>query len=65
MPVRILLTGRMHGPDVGSILHVVNEAPAHSTFSESSGIVTIAERLDRLKQALASMKVESTAEVAA
>ena len=65
MPVRVLLTGRMHGPDVGSILHVVHEAQAHSTFSEGSGIITIAERVDRLKQAVASKKVESTAEVAA
>lgn len=43
MPVRILLTGRMQGPDIGSTLALLKEG-------HSSGIVTAAASLVPLEQ---------------
>eukprot|EP00897_Mesotaenium_endlicherianum_P002350 jgi/Mesen1/2142/ME000152S01227 len=46
MPLRILLTGTMQGPDVGSILGMLQKS--EGVVTEQAGLVPLAERLSQL-----------------
>lgn len=48
MPLRILLTGSTHGPDVGAILALVDKAGASGCVSGEVDLVTLPERLKLL-----------------
>lgn len=63
MPLRILLTGSMHGPDVGAILALVDRASSSGCISEEVDIVTLLERV-KLLQALDLGAVTNKAEPA-
>jgi len=48
MPLRILLTGSMHGPDVGAILALVDRAAASGCVGEEVDFVALPERMKLL-----------------
>lgn len=50
MPVRILLTGRMQGPDIGSVLVLLKEGEVSGTVSSLGGLLPLAQRIQILKE---------------
>eukprot|EP00475_Leptophrys_vorax_P005656 TRINITY_DN13403_c0_g1_i1.p1 TRINITY_DN13403_c0_g1~~TRINITY_DN13403_c0_g1_i1.p1 ORF type:complete len:525 (-),score=36.28 TRINITY_DN13403_c0_g1_i1:72-1460(-) len=50
MPIRVLLTGRMHGPDVGETLLMLQRAEKDKALGANASLVTVDERLQRLRE---------------
>lgn len=50
MPVRVLLTGGMKGPEVGALLGLVREGESSGAVTEKAGLVPLAERIQILKE---------------
>ena len=48
MPIRILLTGAMGGPDVGSTLQIF--ARAKEVVTDKAGLVSLDERIQIMKE---------------
>lgn len=49
MPLRVLLTGKLHGPDMGSSILLIHKAGSSGMVSPSTGFITIEERLNKLR----------------
>jgi glutamyl-tRNA synthetase len=49
MPVRICLTGRMQGPDIGSVLELLKEGESTGIVTSKGGLVPLAQRIQMLK----------------
>lgn len=50
MPVRVLLTGGMRGPEVGAILALVRQGESSGAVTEKAGLVTLDERIKILRE---------------
>ncbi|KAG8502068.1 hypothetical protein CXB51_002073 [Gossypium anomalum] len=50
MPLRVLLTGKLHGPDMGSSVILIYKAGNHGIVSPQAGFVTLKERFEILRQ---------------
>ncbi|PPS19161.1 hypothetical protein GOBAR_AA01471 [Gossypium barbadense] len=50
MPLRVLLTGKLHGPDMGSSVILIYKAGNHGIVSPQAGFVTLKERFGILRQ---------------
>ncbi|KAL0334485.1 UNVERIFIED_CONTAM: Glutamate--tRNA ligase, chloroplastic/mitochondrial [Sesamum radiatum] len=50
MPLRVLLTGKLHGPDMGAGLLLVYKAGRCSVVAPGSGFVTLDERFKMLRE---------------
>jgi len=50
MPVRVLLTGGMKGPEVGSLLGLLREGETSDAVTEKAGLVTLANRIKILRE---------------
>ncbi|KAH9654771.1 glutamate--tRNA ligase [Citrus sinensis] len=47
MPLRVLLTGKLHGPDMGASILLIHKAGTHGIVSPRAEFVTLDERKDR------------------
>ena len=54
MPLRIALTGRTTGPDLGALVKVLQTAEESQVFSAPAGFVPLAERMERLDKWIGS-----------
>ncbi|KAH7437544.1 hypothetical protein KP509_05G077500 [Ceratopteris richardii] len=50
MPIRLLVTGKTFGPDIGSAVELLYKAEASGILNTKAGLVTLAERMERLKK---------------
>ncbi|XP_050227588.1 glutamate--tRNA ligase, chloroplastic/mitochondrial [Mercurialis annua] len=50
MPLRLLLTGKLHGPDMGSSVILLHKAGLSGVVSPQAGFVTLKERFEMLRQ---------------
>ncbi|KAK1307334.1 hypothetical protein QJS10_CPA10g00048 [Acorus calamus] len=50
MPLRVLLTGKLHGPDMGMAMHVLREAGLCGTITPQAGFVTLDERFKIMRE---------------
>lgn len=50
MPLRVLLTGKLHGPDMGASILLIHKAGTHSIVSPRAEFVTLDERFRILRQ---------------
>ncbi|KAK7286931.1 hypothetical protein RJT34_22297 [Clitoria ternatea] len=50
MPVRLLLTGKLHGPDMGASVVLLYKAGTSGIVAPEAGFVTLAERFKMLRQ---------------
>lgn len=50
MPIRLLITGKTVGPDIGSAVELLYKAGNSSIITAQAGLVTLDERITRLKQ---------------
>lgn len=50
MPLRVLLTGRLHGPDMGAGILLVYKAGRCGVVAPGSGFVTLDERFKMLRE---------------
>jgi glutamyl-tRNA synthetase len=50
MPIRIALTGRMQGPDMGAILRLLREGETSSIITEKGSLVPLSERIKVLRE---------------
>lgn len=50
MPLRVLLTGKLHGPDMGASILLIHKAGAHGIVSSQTEFVTLEERIKMLRQ---------------
>ncbi|XP_062177948.1 glutamate--tRNA ligase, chloroplastic/mitochondrial [Alnus glutinosa] len=50
MPLRVLLTGKLHGPDMGSSVLLLHMAEACGVVAPEAGFVTLNERFQMLRQ---------------
>ncbi|XP_059442191.1 glutamate--tRNA ligase, chloroplastic/mitochondrial [Corylus avellana] len=50
MPLRVLLTGKLHGPDMGASVLLLHRAEAHGIVAPEAGFVTLNERFNMLRQ---------------
>ncbi|XP_039001859.1 glutamate--tRNA ligase, chloroplastic/mitochondrial-like isoform X2 [Hibiscus syriacus] len=50
MPLRVLLTGKLHGPDMGSSVILIYKAGNHGIVAPQAGFVTLKERFEMLRQ---------------
>lgn len=50
MPLRVLLTGKLHGPDMGSTVLLLHMAEACGVVAPEAGFVTLNERFQMLRQ---------------
>ncbi|GER25756.1 glutamate-tRNA ligase [Striga asiatica] len=50
MPLRVLLTGMLHGPEMGSALLLIYEAGKCGVIAPQSGLVTLDERFKMLRE---------------
>ncbi|KAJ6838442.1 glutamate--tRNA ligase, chloroplastic/mitochondrial [Iris pallida] len=50
MPLRVLLTGKLHGPDMGGSIALIYKAGICGAISPEAGFVTLDERLKLLKE---------------
>ena len=49
MPVRVLLTGAMQGPEVGAVLGLIRDGASSGTVTEKAGLVPLDERMKILR----------------
>jgi glutamyl-tRNA synthetase len=50
MPLRVLLTGKLHGPDMGYSVLLLHRADAQGVVAPEAGFVTLNERFNMLRQ---------------
>jgi glutamyl-tRNA synthetase len=50
MPVRIALTGRMQGPEMGTILRLLREGETSGIITEKGSLVPLSERIKVLRE---------------
>ncbi|MFS8025496.1 putative glutamate--tRNA ligase [Helianthus anomalus] len=50
MPLQVLLTGKLHGPDMGESIVLIYRAGTSGTVTPQVGFVTLEQRLESLKQ---------------
>lgn len=50
MPLRLLLTGKVHGPDMGSSVILLHKAGSSGVVSPNAGFVPLNERFEILRQ---------------
>ena len=50
MPLRVLLTGKLHGPDMGSSVILIYKAGNYGIVAPQAGFVTLRERFKTLRQ---------------
>jgi hypothetical protein len=50
MPVRIALTGRMQGPEMGAILRLLREGETSGLITEKGSLVPLSERIKVLRE---------------
>jgi len=50
MPVRIALTGRMQGPEMGAILRLLREGETSGIITEKGSLVPLSERIKVLRE---------------
>ncbi|KAJ0076643.1 hypothetical protein Patl1_35589 [Pistacia atlantica] len=50
MPLRVLLTGKLHGPDMGASIVLLHKAGTHGVITPQAGFVTLNERFNMLRQ---------------
>uniref|UniRef100_A0A2P2IPN2 Glutamate--tRNA ligase, chloroplastic/mitochondrial n=1 Tax=Rhizophora mucronata TaxID=61149 RepID=A0A2P2IPN2_RHIMU len=50
MPLRVLLTGKLHGPDIGASVLLLHQAGSCEIVSPQAGFVTLNERFEILRQ---------------
>ncbi|CAM6111056.1 unnamed protein product [Calypogeia fissa] len=50
MPIRIVLTGRMQGPNIGSVLALLKEGEVNGIVTPRGGLVPLAQRMQILKE---------------
>ncbi|KAJ7528699.1 hypothetical protein O6H91_15G014800 [Diphasiastrum complanatum] len=50
MPVRVLLTGKMHGPDIGSAVLLIHKAQKSGAVNLRAGLIPISGRIEMLKE---------------
>ncbi|MCO5610754.1 hypothetical protein L7F22_064995 [Adiantum nelumboides] len=49
MPIRLLITGKTAGPDIGSVVELLHRAETSGIVHAQAGLVTLDERMKRLK----------------
>lgn len=50
MPLRVLLTGKLHGPDMGGSISLIYKASQSGAVNLQSGFVSLDERIKILKE---------------
>lgn len=50
MPLRVLLTGKLHGPDMGSSVLLLHRAGTSGVVAPEFGFVTLEERFKMLRE---------------
>ena len=50
MPLRVLLTGKLHGPDMGSSVILIHKAGSYGIVAPQAGFVTLRERFEMIRQ---------------
>ena len=50
MPVRVLLTGKLHGPDIGASVLLLHRAGASNVIAPQAGFVTLDQRFKMLRE---------------
>jgi glutamyl-tRNA synthetase len=50
MPLRVLLTGKLHGPDIGGSISLIYKASQSGAVSLQLGFVSLDERIKILKE---------------
>ncbi|KAL5562301.1 hypothetical protein UlMin_032048 [Ulmus minor] len=50
MPLRVLLTGKLHGPDMGASVALLHKAGKFGVVASEAGFVTLDERFQMLRQ---------------
>ncbi|KAG6485653.1 glutamate--tRNA ligase, chloroplastic/mitochondrial-like [Zingiber officinale] len=50
MPIRVLLTGKLHGPDMGGSIILIHKAGTCGAISPQAGFITLDERFKMLKE---------------
>lgn len=50
MPLRILLTGKLHGPDMGASVVLLHKAGTTDIIAPEAGFVTVDERFKILRE---------------
>ena len=50
MPLRVLLTGKLHGPDMGSSVILIYKAGNHGVVAPQAGFLTLRETFETLRQ---------------
>ncbi|XP_077215734.1 glutamate tRNA synthetase isoform X2 [Tasmannia lanceolata] len=50
MPLRVLLTGKLHGPDMGATVVMLHKAGTSGVISPQAGFVTLDERFNMLRE---------------
>jgi glutamyl-tRNA synthetase len=50
MPLRVLLTGKLHGPDIGGAIALIHKAGVCGAVTPQSNFVTLDERFRVLKE---------------
>ncbi|KAK2665758.1 hypothetical protein Ddye_004332 [Dipteronia dyeriana] len=50
MPLRVLLTGKLHGPDMGSSMILIHKAGTLGIVAPQAGFVSLKERFEMLRQ---------------
>jgi glutamyl-tRNA synthetase len=50
MPLRVLLTGKLHGPDMGGTVVLIHKAGTCGAVTQQSGFVNLDERFRILKE---------------
>lgn len=50
MPLRVLLTGKLHGPDMGSSIILIHKAGKCGIVSPQASFVSLDERFKMLKE---------------
>lgn len=50
MPLRVLLTGKLHGPDMGSSVILIYKAGKHGVVSPQAEFMALGERFEALRQ---------------
>lgn len=50
MPLRVLLTGKLHGPDMGASILLLHEAGKSDVVAAEAGFIPLDERFNMLRQ---------------
>lgn len=50
MPVRVLLTGKLHGPDIGASVLLLHRAGTSNVIAPQAGFVTLDQRFKMLRK---------------